>query len=159
MINKISANYRTVAAFSLPKAERQSKVGGKDIPGPGAYEHKTEVGEGPKVSLSSKRNESKPLKGVPGPGTYDPKKEAISEKKPVVTIPLASRGTNTNQSKFAPGPGAYTTADIKSKGPSFSIGTGSRSNFINVRGGPGPGNYNIESSNLPSYEKAKMKVN
>lgn len=115
------------------------------------------MGEGPKVSLSPKVGGGKSLVGVPGPGTYNPKKEAILEKKPSIGMSQAARGSHKKE--LVPGPGNYTTSELKMKGPSYSIGTGPRSSLIKAKDGPGPGNYNISSNELPSYEKAKMKAN
>lgn len=79
------------------------------------------------------------------------------EKKPSIGISQATRGSYRKE--LVPGPGNYTTAELKMKGPSYSIGTGPRTSLIKAKDGPGPGNYDISSDKLPSYEKAKMKAN
>ena len=43
--------------------------GFEDVPGPGEYEAKTTIAEGPKYSIYEKRSQK--IESTPGPGEYD----------------------------------------------------------------------------------------
>lgn len=131
----------------------------KGPPGPGSYQSKTTIGEGPKIGLSPRYVGKKPTLLIPGPGAYEPQVNVISEKMPSPGIGYGTRGGMPNKTlAIVPGPGAYTTLDEKREGPKYGFGTSQRvSHKVVVN--PGPGNYEIASTvaAVPGYEKSKMK--
>ena len=131
----------------------------KAVPGPGNYSHKSTIGEGPKIGLSPRRENEKPVTIVPGPGAYSPNVRVVEEKTSAVGIGYGSRGQAINKTTASvPGPGAYSTVKDKKDGPKFGFGTSQRTTH-KASPNPGPGNYNLESSisNLPPHERSKMK--
>ena len=70
----------------------------EEMPGPGNYEQKTKLGEGPHYSMYDKRDQR--YNDNPGPGTY----EASSEKRRAMTMGGKLRDKEADE---VPGPGNY----------------------------------------------------
>lgn len=77
----------------------------------------------------------------PGPGAYNVK-GAIGNEGPKVAI-SGRPVTAGSATAYVPGPGAYVTHDIKSKAPSYRLGTEQRGRDDKEMSQiPGPGSYN-----------------
>lgn len=70
-------------------------------PGPGAYQTKTSIGEGPKIPFGVKFRSKSPNDG-PGPGKYNPHSNSFSPLK--YSFGLKTKPHTKDQT---PGPGAY----------------------------------------------------
>ena len=103
------------------------------MPGPGNYEGKTLLGQGPKYSMYSKRETM--IKQTPGPGDYNqPKKE-----KKGVTI---GKKLKSKKIEDLPGPGNYEKGSKIIEGPQFSFYP---KHDTKIEQTPGPGDYELES--------------
>ena len=78
------------------------------VPGPGAYQFKPAVGEGPKVGMRTKHKQfmSSSIYN-PGPGTYDPKTQIVLDQGPSAGIGYGTRNKHLVQNVDVPGPGNY----------------------------------------------------
>ena len=132
----------------------------KNSPGPGSYEVKSYLGEGPRVAIKQRANNdvAKSLV-IPGPGAYEPKLEAIARKYPDIGIGCGKRddAIGSNSAANIPGPGYYPLNELGT-GPKYGFGTGKRqpNKFSDA---PGPGHYEIPSrigdGDLPPHERSK----
>lgn len=78
----------------------------------------------------------------PGPGAYN-LKGAIGYEGPKVAI-SGKPGTAGSATAYVPGPGSYAPIDMKSKAPSYKLGTAQRGREEKeARLVPGPGSYNL----------------
>lgn len=133
--DSVEVNYRT--KFGI--GNRPDMFGSKGFPGPGAYAE-TDKKEGPRYTFGTEARERKFLSTeTPAPWAYDiPGLTEDLKNKPGKT--LAPKRPLVVKDSGAPGPGAYQPR-LSETTPSFSVGTGSRSSFINVKKSPGPGEY------------------
>jgi hypothetical protein len=70
-------------------------------------------------------------------------KGAIGNEGPSVVI-SGRPGTAGNGTAYVPGPGSYAPVDMKSKAPSYRLGTAQRGREEKeARLVPGPGSYNV----------------
>ena len=116
-------------------------------PGPGQYNYKTFIGKDtPKISMSYRPQTSAGERSmVPGPGQYN---MVLSNraKSPSYRIGSAKRDSAPKHLEAMPGPGQYTPAQnlpTRPKSPTWSMGTGTRTQLNPTEMVPGPGNYNV----------------
>jgi len=102
----------------------------EDMPGPGNYEGKSTVGEGPQYSMYQKRDQK--IEYTPGPGDYN---ELVHQQKGV-TI---GQKMKHREAEDMPGPGNYEGKSTVGEGPQYSMYQ-KRDNKIDRT--PGPGDYN-----------------
>jgi hypothetical protein len=120
-------------------------------PGPGSYTIDNSMGkEGPKYSLSPKRENLKAQEKVhnPGPGNYNPKSSFAIKSAPKFRFSRATRISMDDRISKLPGPLDYMPKDcnsIKKDPPSFGFGTGKRPALSKNNASPGPGNYTLPS--------------
>mmetsp|Transcript_80872 Transcript_80872/g.228934 ORF Transcript_80872/g.228934 Transcript_80872/m.228934 type:complete len:242 (+) Transcript_80872:1-726(+) len=93
----------------------------RELPGPGAHELKSFIGEGPKFSASTRGQEFR--KGSrPGPGDYDHVDNHVAEKHPSWGFGTSTRpDARSSQHQGTPGPGAYMTNTKVGEGPKYSM--------------------------------------
>ena len=109
--------------------ERLKDRAPEDLPGPGNYDQKSRLIEGPQYSIYQKR-EGK-IEQTPGPGDYeDPKQE-----KKGVTI---GERLKDRAPEDLPGPGNYTEKSYIVEGPQYSI---YQKRDGKIEQTPGPGDY------------------
>ena len=130
--------------------QRGILMGFQKNPGPGSYEQKPKLGEGPKYGMRPKtaviqRN------GPPGPGQYNPLHVPTKNRPPSAVIGKQSREGELGSGKGQPGPGAYLYAHKILPGPAYTFGTSrTMHKFTNV---PGPGTYRVPCTfaDVPTY--------
>jgi len=143
-----------------PRDKLNDSFSPKGSPGPGTYEPKSYLGEGPKVSIKQRvnNNVAKSLT-IPGPGAYEPKLEAVARKYPDIGIGYGKRddAISSNSGANIPGPGYYPLNELGT-GPKYGFGTGKRQ-LSKLDDVPGPGHYEIPSrigdGDLPPHERSK----
>lgn len=143
-------------SIRIGSAKRSELSASSTIPGPGAYQQRSRIGEGPKYAMRPKtaiilRDEK------PGPGQYTPTKDAVT-RRPPSAVAGKERRKGFGESKGVPGPGAYMYFSTLRVQPAFSFGTGKA--ITHDSGTPGPGAYKLPATipNLPNYarpEKSK----
>jgi hypothetical protein len=124
-------------------------------PGPGAYEQKTKVGEGPKYVMNPRREggsggKSQNDRYGPGPGAYSPNLNLTKNQNSTYKIGTSSRG-DFYGSTTSPGPGQYDTRKGM-KGPKWGFGSEKRGDNMK-NSTPGPGHYDHRSlvGDVPKY--------
>lgn len=140
----------------MGSAKRSELSATSTIPGPGAYQQPSRVGEGPKYAIRPKTAIIE-RHDTPGPGQYTPRKEAVIRRPPSAVAGKEKRRAIEN-SKEVPGPGAYMYPSTLKSNPAFSFGLGK--SVVYNSDVPGPGAYRIPSTipDLPNYamtEKSK----
>lgn len=139
--------------FSREPRGELSHSSSQYVPGPGSYaaaEKDFTRSSGPKYTcalrngrLGGKPADSGNASSSPGPGAYN-LKGAIGNEGPKVLI-SGRPGTagNAAASTLGPGPGSYMPGDVKSKAPSYRLGTAQRGREDReAQLVPGPGSYN-----------------
>ena len=117
----------------------------EQAPGPGQYEMRKTVGEGPKWAMGSEMRTIERDDGVPGPGQY----VAETEKGKGPSWGMGTSRRTEMRSSDAPGPGGYNPKRSP-EGPHYSmLGKGAKSKRHDS---PGPGQYN------PASEKTKQSA-
>lgn len=148
----------------FPKSEKFAPIK-SDAPGPGAYEARPAIGEGPKASIHP-RHENRYDSDVPGPGYYEP----VNPKHKLVPIHFSKAPKDQSYGKNIPGPGEYNPLQ-KEGGPSWSFKAPGRDGLARESVGsegrmsarydsPGPGYYDINQSlsvSLPGFWASKSK--
>ncbi len=146
-------NYNTIEQvgkgapkFSFGKEMRADR-GRPMTPGPGQYNYKTYIGKDtPKISMSYRPQTSAGERQmVPGPGQYN-MVLTNRAKAPSYRIGSAKRDGAPKHLEAMPGPGQYTPAhnvSTRPKSPTWSMGTGTRTQLNPTELVPGPGNYNV----------------
>ena len=144
--------------FGTANRGDNNPIGG--IPGPGNYSVSTNLGNGPKYTITAKNfygYDSTKSNNVPGPGQYNSNTSQTAFKQPTWRIGTATRDDGQikqmKRENF-PGPGNY--GDTKSQGgvgPKFSFGHDESRSKNKVSSTPGPGQYKIpyEMLNHPNY--------
>lgn len=128
-------------AYSMtPRRNPDTKVK-TDVPGPGAHQIKSHIGEGPKYSASSRVVEFKQNSG-PGPSDYEQGDRLTLGKTPRWGFGTSQRLDAPMEKAHAatPGPGTYLLGSAVGDGPRFSMKArpmGSRGKDVS----PGPGAY------------------
>jgi hypothetical protein len=120
---------------------QRSKQAHGNSPGPGNYEIKPKIQQGPQYTMRLKpSNTMKTLS--PGPGAYNQKNDALKEHHPThrigTELKLQQERTTV---RIVPGPGNYTPhSRPRSAAPSYGFGTGHRRNPKQTKDmTPGPG--------------------
>lgn len=126
-------------AYSLTPRRPTRPPESLEIPGPGAHDTKTSIGQGPKFSACSRRD-GRSHRNVPGPGQYEQAVTPFSDRD--TTQPRWGFGTSSRpQSRVCtsttPGPGAYGCSTIVGEGPKFSIAARPASRKLDDIPGPG----------------------
>ena len=109
--------------FRLSKATRENKIR-SDVPGPGNYDIKSKIGEGPAFKIRESNNsasahESKIIPSTahhPDPGSYDPN---FSVKFTNFAYSIGQKTKDINYNNV-PGPGAYEKIIKSSSSPFYS---------------------------------------
>jgi hypothetical protein len=124
-------------------------------PGPGAYNHDTHKGKGPKITMAPKLNVAGFTDANPGPGAYSSPFE-VGKEAPKYSMP--GRGNPSLSLNKSPGPGAYHT---EPSGRNV-LGASMKSRHYDKPDHyiPGPGAYNAEAgltigSNAPKVSMHK----
>ena len=117
----------------------------------GAYNHDTDKGKGPKITMAPKLDLKGLTDAVPGPGSYQNPYEVGKE---APKYSMTGRGNSSNDGIKSPGPGAYNV-DAGTK-PKFAASMKSRHYDKPDAFAPGPGAYKLGdtiggSSNSPAY--------
>ena len=135
---------KSAVKYSFGKGNRSSNSR-PNTPGPGTYITKNFMGDGPKITISSKR----PLSGTgdgnqPGPGAYN---HNVNDrmKSPSYGFGSAKRDNRNKEAENVPGAGTYQPGD-RLKSPEWSMGKSQRGNRFGNDWVPGPGNYEYYSS-------------
>lgn len=139
-------------AYSLSPRKRaaEPRATSKDPPGPGPGAHSvsSRFPEGPKFSVSPRREPSRAQ--LPGPGDYDVAvSEANTERQPRCCFGTATQANPASGSLNTPGPGAYTPPTAVGEGPKFSM----KGRFMDPKHEltPGPGSFGGHWSTLGDY--------
>jgi hypothetical protein len=116
-------------------------------PGPGVYDYKSVITEGPKFSLKGRiRLVQKPQ--APGPGEYDPKTPSFDKTFTHSFTKEQRLLPDRKEKENSPGPGAYqVNHELNSTGVKFGSEPRAKSAISAV---PGPGTYS-----LPSIQDSK----
>jgi len=123
-------------------------------PGPGAYEQRSTIGQGPMKTAGGRHATSyMRARSLPGPGAYNPSMHYAYP-----TLPRCGFGTSTRDDIAAksrnlvnPGPGAYEMQDFQNVGsdaPKFSATSRRRVHDLNSYVTPGPGTYNAHATSF-----------
>lgn len=120
-------------------------------PGPGSYEQKPKIGEGPKYAIRPKtavilRN------GMPGPGQYNPLAGSVKLRPPSAVMGRQSRDAEfVAQTKGMPGPGSYMQSRALTARPAYTFGHEKKLHSSNDV--PGPGTYRVPCTfaNPPTF--------
>ena len=136
---------------SFEKSERKIAAFNK-VPGPGSYELKSFLKEGPQYSLIGRKEVTDVNLGAPGPGKYEPDFFLPKAKSFHATIGRGGKGIERSKG-VTPGPGAYSL-ESKSPVPSYSFHKSPKSPD-QLYDEPGPGHYEIPSTipDIPKYVK------
>lgn len=120
-------------------------------PGPGSYNQKPKLGEGPKYAIRPKTAVILREAG-PGPGQYEPKAGSVKKRPPSAVIGHQARDAEfVAQTKASPGPAAYMQSRALTARPAYGFGTAKKLQLTNDV--PGPGTYRIPCTfaNPPSF--------
>ncbi|CAG9330278.1 unnamed protein product [Blepharisma stoltei] len=129
-------------------------------PGPGNYEQKSKIQEGPQYSISGRKVQE--TKESPGPGNYDAK-DTVLEKSPSYKFGTDKRNVEFDKNKPSPGPGTYEFNPEFTK-MGYKFGNAKRV-VLSRENVPGPGAYELPSDrdrraySLTSRSEAKPKNN
>lgn len=122
--------------------KRELFVGKETTPGPGAYNSKSFIGEGPKRSMSAKTYRT--IKHTPGPGEYNGDPLSVKRKSPNFSIPVrckSSKQLEFEKNLFTPAPTAYSTKTSFDLKNSAIFGSAKRKSLCETERTPGPGQY------------------
>ena len=112
-----------------------------NVPGPGSYGLKSQIGEGPKVGLTG-RNKVSSSVDSPGPGAYEAKMTTLkSPPKPTLKSGDSRMFRDPSTQKDNPGPGNYQMRSTL-YGPKYGFGKSQRVGGISSIT-PGPGAYRV----------------
>lgn len=124
-----------VAYSHSPRRKNPQLSGSADVPGPGAHDIRSRLGEGPKFTVSHRGDHPEKDSG-PGPVDYDAVDKAIAEGKPQWGFGTQHRMDAVGKGQMAtPGPGAYIVSTVVGEGPKYSM----KSRYGNPRPYPSPG--------------------
>mmetsp|Transcript_192 Transcript_192/g.173 ORF Transcript_192/g.173 Transcript_192/m.173 type:complete len:444 (-) Transcript_192:33-1364(-) len=142
-------NYKAIHTQYMNKfgvGKRPDMFTSKGVPGPGQY-NPADKTDGPQFGFGTEPKARRLLSSeTPAPWAYDiPGIAEELKNKPGKT--LAPKRPFTIKDSGAPGPGAYQPR-LSDTAPSFSVGTGARSSFTNVKKSPGPGEYDPQNPAL-----------
>jgi len=147
-----SARANTIGKGSTPKyrfgtSDRsQDDISTRGLPGPGAYNYRSEFGDtGKGMSLVPRRSENDLLTSgaIPGPGAYNVNLKN-KHSQPAYRIGSASRDSLSRDNREVPGPGNYNFRNTNI-GTNVRIGTSVRQPLNPLRNVPGPGTYSYRT--------------
>ena len=156
---KVDALNRTIPQITFTKEIRKEHRANSNSPGPGAYEYKEYIGkESPQISMSMKYLPINKANSSIGPGKYNSTNMNYYRfKSPSYKIGTALLSKKNNIT-ITSGPGKYSPEssrlDIRSRTPTWKIGTGKRPELIFIDTSlPGVGAYTLSKStrNGPKY--------
>lgn len=124
----------------MGKSNRDNLYHSNASPGPGAYEQKSKVIEGPKCSISGRYAQSAAYLG-PGPGQYNPDYK-VRQSSTGFKYGTSSRPATAAATGAAPGPGSYDSRGFHEHvGGRFGKDTRKDMSQSYSHGVPGPGAY------------------
>ena len=138
---------------SIGTSKREGIAKVNSMPGPGTYESRSFVEDGPKYTMVGKVKEAKGIVALPGPGYYEPNLNAVKAEIPHAIIGAGQRIVENNRglAKGFPGPGSYDSKGLD-KSPSWTFKKGFKEREV-AADAPGPGSYCIAASvpDVPKY--------
>ena len=103
--DKTKSIHRDAPHWKMGTASKGTGGVTERTPGPGSYNIKERIGEGPSYAIRPKTAVTSSTKGSPGPGQYNPQ---INDKRPPTAVMGREiRGSDFSTSRHVPGPGAY----------------------------------------------------
>ncbi len=147
----------------MGKSNRDNLYHASNSPGPGAYDQKSQIVEGPKAVISGRVAQTAPYLG-PGPGQYDPDYR-IRQSSSAFKYSMSGRPATAAARSSAPGPGSY---DLKLErervGGRFGKDTRKDMSQSFTRGLPGPGAYEpsgqaVKKGAAPKYTYPPESLN
>ena len=135
---------KSAVKYSFGKGMRDQDSRPK-TPGPGTYLTKNFMGDGPKITISTKRPQSGNGDGIqPGPGAYNfNTNDRLTS--PSYGFGSAKRNNRNKEAEAVPGAGSYQPGE-RLKSPEWSMGKSTRGNRSSTEYVPGPGNYEYYNS-------------
>mmetsp|Transcript_45945 Transcript_45945/g.146653 ORF Transcript_45945/g.146653 Transcript_45945/m.146653 type:complete len:184 (+) Transcript_45945:192-743(+) len=152
---------KMTASYSMSPRHTSRKPDSEDNPGPGHFEVRTRIGEGPKFSCSPPSGPGRAA-ACPGPGAYDvAESETTRSRQPRCCFGNGSRGLkekDVGNASSTPGPGAYSVSSNMGQGPQVSIKSRFQPGRTQVTPGPGAhgGNYTSFGDYKPSQPRPRM---
>ena len=120
----------------------------------GAYNHDTDKGKGPKITMAPKLDLKGLTDAVPGPGSYQNPYEVGKE---APKYSMTGRGNSSNDGIKSPGPGAYNVDPSFGK-PKLAASMKSRHYDKPDAFAPGPGAYRPESTFVIGSNAPKISM-
>jgi len=121
---------------------------GESNPGPGAYEARSNLGQGPTYTARGRLpTHYMQSKSLPGPGAYNPVDFSFGATSPRAGFGTSRRNELVSAREIGPGPGSYDLQNLKALGtesPKFSVTSRRRVHDIESYLTPGPGAYNSQ---------------
>lgn len=149
--DRTKSTSRDAPHWRMGTARKTSDSAAERTPGPGSYDVKERLAEGPSYAMRPKTAGPSASKGSPGPGQYDPR---INDKRPpTAVIGRETRGSDFTTKKHVPGPGAYMYSRELTSRPAYVFGTEKKLSYKKSSGDPGPGYYKIPCTfaDVPLY--------
>lgn len=147
--DKAGSNKQNSPHWKMGSAKKCAGGITERTPGPGSYNHKEEIGEGPKYAMRPK-TASTIIGAGPGPGQYNPKSD--KKRPPSAVIGKETRGVDFSTSKHVPGPGAYMHSRELTSKPAHEFGRDKKLKYGSEIT-PGPGYYKVPCTfaDVPNY--------
>jgi len=130
-------------AYRIGSASRDGLASKSYAPGPGNYDPRLSTsGKNVKIGTSVRSSLNGNNKN-PGPGSYSYGSK-VGEG-PKFSMNPRRDESKTQNSRYIPGPGAYSPniGLVKNQSPTVGMGTSSRGGFYSTKSNPGPGQYDV----------------